>query len=122
MPHFYALAWMYKNDYKSAGFKMLSIRGVQGDMVANRSLFYCILLIISSVLPFYFQKASILYLSIVILLNFYIGIKAYAFLNEENKDENAMKLFKASIAYLPLLLILLLFDSFFIYKLSYMFI
>ena len=91
---------------------MLTIKDEGGEMIANRSLFYCVLLIIVSVLPFYFGFVTIVYLSLVILLNFYIGIKAYSFLNRENKNSNAMSLFKASIIYLPLILILLLLDNF----------
>lgn len=112
MPHFYALAWIYRKDYQNAGFKMLTIKDDGGEMIANRSLFYCVLLIIVSVLPFYFGFVTIMYLSLVILLNFYIGIKAYSFLNSKNKNSNAMSLFKASIIYLPLILILLLLDNF----------
>jgi len=112
MPHFYALAWLYRKDYQNAGFKMITSIDMNGEMIANRGLFYCVLLIIVSVLPFYFGFVTIIYLSLVILLNFYIGIKAYAFLNSENKNSNAMSLFKASIIYLPLLLILLLLDHY----------
>ena len=110
MPHFYALAWLYKEDYASAGFKMLSLKDKHGEQVATRSFLYTVLLLITTVLPFYLGLASVFYLCVVILVNFFFGVRAYNFLSPNNKTENARKLFLASIIYLPIVLILLAID------------
>lgn len=114
MPHFYALAWLYKEDYAAAGFQMLPVKDPDGFLVAQRSIIYTVLLAITTFLVAAFGFASWVYLVVVTALNFYLGIRAFCFLAPEDKMGNAQKLFIASILYLPVLLILLLLDiSFF---------
>ena len=114
MPHFYALAWLYKEDYAAAGFQMLPVKDPNGFLVAQRSIVYTVLLAIATLLVVAFGFASWVYLLVVIALNLYLGVRAYCFLAPENKMGNAQKLFIASILYLPVLLIVLFLDiSFF---------
>jgi protoheme IX farnesyltransferase len=114
MPHFYALAWLYKEDYAAAGFQMLPVKDPDGFLVAQRSIIYTALLVIATFLVVALGFASWFYLLAVIALNLYLGVRAYCFLAPENKMGNAQKLFVASILYLPVLLIVLLLDiSFF---------
>ena len=114
MPHFYALAWLYKEDYAAAGFQMLPVKDPNGFLVAQRSIVYTVLLAIATFLVVAFGFASWVYLLVVIALNLYLGVRAYCFLAPENKMGNAQKLFIASILYLPVLLIVLFLDiSFF---------
>ncbi|MDG1702404.1 MAG: heme o synthase [Opitutae bacterium] len=110
MPHFYALAWMYKEDYATAGFQMLPVKDPDGFLVAQRSIIYTVFLAIATLLVAAWGFASWVYLVVVIALNLYLGVRAYCFLAPENKMVNAQKLFIASILYLPILLILLLLD------------
>ena len=114
MPHFYALAWLYKEDYAAAGFQMLPVKDSDGFLVAQRSIVYTAFLAIATVLVVAFGFTSWFYLLVVIALNLYLGVRAYCFLAPEDKMGNAQKLFIASILYLPVLLIVLLLDiSFF---------
>ena len=114
MPHFYALAWLYKEDYAAAGFQMLPVKDPNGFLVAQRSIVYTVLLAIATFLVAAFGFTSWVYLVVVIALNLYLGVRAYCFLAPENKMGNAQKLFIASILYLPVLLIVLFLDiSFF---------
>lgn len=114
MPHFYALAWLYKEDYAAAGFRMLPVKDPDGFLVAQRSIIYTALLAITTFVVVAFGFTSWFYLLAVIALNLYLGVRAYCFLAPENKMGNAQKLFIASILYLPVLLIVLLLDiSFF---------
>ena len=114
MPHFYALAWLYKEDYAAAGFQMLPVKDPNGFLVAQRSIVYTALLAIATFLVVAFSFATWVYLSVMIALNLYLSVRAYCFLATENKMENAQKLFIASILYLPVLLIVLFLDiSFF---------
>jgi len=114
MPHFYALAWLYKEDYAAAGFQMLPVKDPDGFLVAQRSIIYTALLAITTFVVVAFGFTSWFYLLAVIALNLYLGVRAYCFLAPDNKMGNAQKLFIASILYLPVLLIVLLLDiSFF---------
>ena len=114
MPHFYALAWLYKEDYAAAGFQMLPVKDPNGFLVAQKSIVYTVLLAIATLLVVALGFASWVYLVVVIALNLYLGVRAYCFLAPENKMENAQKLFIASILYLPVLLVVLFLDiSFF---------
>ena len=111
MPHFYALSWMYKDDYAKAGFKMLSKDDLDGKVVAQHSFAHTLLLVIVTLLPTFLGFASAFYLCVAALLNLLFLMKAYQFLSSENKNQNAQRLFFASIIYLPLLLIVLLIDN-----------
>lgn len=114
MPHFYALAWLYKEDYAAAGFQMLPVKDPNGFLVAQRSIVYTVLLAIATFLVAAFGFTSWVYLVMVIALNLYLGVRAYCFLAPENKMGNAQKLFIASILYLPVFLVVLFLDiSFF---------
>ena len=114
MPHFYALAWLYKEDYAAAGFQMLPVKDPNGFLVAQRSIVYTVFLAIATFLVVALGFATWVYLVVVIALNLYLSVRAYCFLAPENKMGNAQKLFIASILYLPVLLIILFLDiSFF---------
>lgn len=111
MPHFYALAWLYREDYASAGFKMLTAIDPEGTAVGQRSFIYTLILVAITLLPFYFGFTSLIYLIAVSALNLYFLFRAYAFMRATDKGTQARNLFIASILYLPLLLLLLCLDS-----------
>ena len=110
MPHFYALSWMFKDDYSRAGFKMLSGNDPDGKVVAQHSFAFAVLLSIVTLLPTFLGFASGFYFCVAGLINLIFLIKAFQFLSAENKKLNAQKLFFASIIYLPLILLALLID------------
>jgi protoheme IX farnesyltransferase len=70
--------------------------------------------VIVTLLPTFLGFASAFYLCVAALLNLLFLMKAYQFLSSENKNQNAQRLFFASIIYLPLLLIVLLIDNAFL--------
>ena len=114
MPHFYALAWLYKEDYAAAGFQMLPVKDPNGFLVAQRSIVYTVLLAIATFFVAALGFASWVYLVVAIALNLYLGVRSYCFLAPKDKMGDAQKLFIASILYLPMLLIVLFLDiSFF---------
>lgn len=106
MPHFFAIAWMCREDYSRAGFRMISTDDSTGERSASQSVFFCILLLILAGLPAFLGIANYLYLAIeVVLGGFFIGV-AMRFLRLRTPSAARM-LFMASIAYLPLLLVAL---------------
>jgi protoheme IX farnesyltransferase len=109
-PHFWALAIHRRHDYAAADIPMLPVtHGVQ--FTRWHILFYTILLIIVSILPFLTGMSGLLYLSGVTVLN--IGFLWYALRMLSGKDESLpMQTFRYSIIYLMLLFVFLLVDHY----------
>ncbi len=61
-PHFYAIAWMYREDYARAGIRMLPVVEPDGKSTARRILLYSIALIPISLMPKFFAMAGNVYL------------------------------------------------------------
>jgi protoheme IX farnesyltransferase len=103
LPHFFAIAWMYRDDYARAGFQMISTDDRTGERSASQSVFFCILLLIIAGLPAYLGIATIFYLLAELILGgVFVGV-AMRFLKTRSRAD-ARRLFVASIIYLPLLL------------------
>ena len=111
--HFFAIAWMYRDDYKRGGFKMLSHYDKTGKRTAMQMLINCGMLYAASLAVFVVNEGSIFYLagaSALILVFFGVIV----LFHKERSVENARKVFLASIIYLPLLIGILVLDQFFI--------
>lgn len=103
MPHFFAIAWMCREDYSRAGFRMISSDDPSGERSASQSVFFCILLLVLSGLPAFVGIASYTYEAIALVLGGLFIAIAMRFLRLRTQNA-ARLLFIASIAYLPLLL------------------
>jgi len=108
MPHFLAIAWMYREEYANAGFVMLRPKDLSGSVTALESLIFTVALAATALAPYLFKLASPVYLIGAILLNALMLFFAVGFLLKRHR-ESARCLFFASIIYLPLLLALLVF-------------
>ena len=106
MPHFFAIAWMYKDEYAKAGFKMLPSVDPDGSRTAQQSVSHTIGLLLVSLYPFVLHMAGKFYLVGAIMLGGYYLWCAIQF-GRKLDHASAKKLFFASIIYLPLLLIAL---------------
>jgi len=109
-PHFWALAIHRRRDYAAADIPMLPVtHGVR--FTRWHILFYTILLVIVTILPFLTGMSGLLYLSGVTVLN--IGFLWYALRLLSGKDESLpMQTFGYSIIYLMLLFAFLLVDHY----------
>jgi len=103
MPHFFAIAWMFREDYSRAGFRMISSDDSSGERSASQSVFFCILLLVLAGLPAFVGIVSYLYQPIELVLGGLFVAAAMRFLRLRTQSA-ARLLFIASIAYLPLLL------------------
>lgn len=110
MPHFFAIAWMYKDEYAKAGFKMLPSVDPDGSRTAQQSVSHSMGLLLVSLSPFVLHLAGKFYLVAAILLGGYYLWCAIKF-GRKLDHASAKKLFFASIIYLPLLLIALVADK-----------
>ena len=103
LPHFFAIAWMYREDYSRAGFRMISSDDLSGERSASQSVFFCILLLVIAGLPTFLGIASFVYLGMELMLGGLFVAVAMRFLRLRT-PRAARSLFFASIIYLPLLL------------------
>jgi protoheme IX farnesyltransferase len=103
LPHFFAIAWMYREDYSRAGFRMISSDDRSGERSASQSVFFCILLLVIAGLPAFLGIANYVYLAVELLLSGLFVAVAMRFLQMRTATA-ARSLFIASIIYLPLLL------------------
>ena len=113
LPHFFAIAWMYRDDYKRGGFKMLSHYDQTGKKTAVQMLINCGMLYAASLAVFYFNQGSMVYLAGASALGL-VFFAVIAGFYKESTVGNARKVFLASIIYLPLLIGILVLDQFFI--------
>jgi protoheme IX farnesyltransferase len=103
LPHFFAIGWMYRDDYARAGFQMISSDDRTGERSASQSVFFCMLLFIVAGLPAFLGIATVFYLLAELILGAVFVAVAMRFLKTRARAD-ARRLFIASIIYLPLLL------------------
>jgi len=110
LPHFFAIAWMYRDDYAKAGFIMLPNVDADGSRTGQQAVVNTIALFAASLCPFFFKMAGTTYLGAAILLG--AGFLFYAVqFSRQLTVVRARQLFLASIIYLPLLLTALVWDK-----------
>jgi protoheme IX farnesyltransferase len=107
-PHFYAIAWMYREDYERGGIHMLPVFDTAAT--ARQIVAYGAFLLPVSLLPVYLGMAGVWYAAGAIALGayfFYAGVRAA----QVKTAGQARLLLKASIIYLPLIYALLMLDK-----------
>jgi heme o synthase len=116
-PHFFSIAWVYREDYAQGGIKMLPVVEEDGKSTVRQILAYSLVLIPISVLPSMMGMAGRTYLVGATLLGsgfFYFGARL-ALLNMPVANAvsrmRARHLLRASVIYLPLLFILMMANS-----------
>lgn len=110
LPHFMAIAWMYREDYAKGGYKMLPVEDTDGRRTAGTAIRHTLALMIFSLMPFTFGLAGRWYLAAACLMGFAFLYRGFRFAAERSR-QNARRLFFASIIYLPLLLGVLVGDK-----------
>jgi protoheme IX farnesyltransferase len=106
MPHFFAIAWIFTEDYMRAGFSI----HVSGERTGRQIILYCCALIPISVLPTFFGLTGMIYLLGAILFGFiYLGYGFAVALFRSNT--HAHRLLRVSVLYLPALLLLMMLDK-----------
>ena len=103
LPHFFAIAWMYRDDYARAGFQMISNDDRGGERSASQSVFFSILLLVIAGIPAFIAMTSQVYLLVELLLGGAFVAVAMRFLRLRTPAA-ARLVFVSSIIYLPLLL------------------
>jgi len=110
LPHFFAIAWIYRDEYAKAGFKMLPQVDPDGQRTARQAISHTLALLPVGMLPFLFKLTGLVYLTGAMLLG--VGFLTFAILFARQLTvTRARQLFFASIVYLPLLLAALVLDK-----------
>jgi protoheme IX farnesyltransferase len=108
LPHFLAIAWMYKHEYEAAGFVRLKRGDESGLFTAYQALGFSILLALVAFVPAMLGRMSPFYNVGAGLANAMLAGSCVVFLLERSRGA-ARRLFFASIVYLPVMLLFLVF-------------
>ena len=117
MPHFMSIAWIYRDEYAKAGFKMLPVVDPDGYRTGQQAVSHALALLFVSLCPFVFNMAGEFYLAGALVLGAGYLWFAFQFLRQlrfaraELTLVRARQLFLASIIYLPLLLAVMVLDK-----------
>ncbi len=109
IPHFLALAWLYREDYARGGFRMLPVVDRSGQVTFQTVVLYILALIPMGFAVTYVGMAGLLFMFGSFVLGsamLFLGVRLYL----QRTDANARILFFASLIYLPALFALLLAD------------
>jgi protoheme IX farnesyltransferase len=110
IPHFMAIAWLYRDEYSKAGFVMLPAVDPEGTRTGSQAISHAAALMAVSVLPFMLGVAGLFYLVSTLALGGVFLACAVIF-RRELSGLSARRLFLASIVYLPLNLTVLVLDK-----------
>ena len=109
IPHFMAIAWMYRDDYTKAGFPMLPVVDASGRRAGRQAVVYAAALIPVSAVPAFAGVSGTAYLFTALGLGTVLIWLAVRFAARRT-DASARGLFFGSITYLPVLLIAMIAD------------
>jgi protoheme IX farnesyltransferase len=109
LPHFLAIAWLYKDDYARGGFRMLPSADPDGVATGRQALLGALALLFASLLPALAGLAGGSYFAGALLLGAWFVRRALSFAVARTAG-SARQLLRASLLYLPAILLLMLLD------------
>jgi len=107
LPHFMAIAWLYREDYARAGFPMLPVIDPDGKRAGKQAVYWGFLLVLVSLEPTFSGLAGRGYFAVALVLGIALFGLAVRFAVDRN-ESTARALFYGSITYLPLLWIVMI--------------
>ncbi len=109
-PHFYAIAWMFKDDYARGGFKMLPVVSPDGRSSFRQSWAACLILIPVSLCPTFIKLSGWIYFAGALAIGIWF-LSACVRWRITESIVDARRVLRVSVIYLPLLLLLILIDA-----------
>ena len=110
LPHFMAIAWIYRDEYAKAGFQMLPVTDPEGRRTSFQAISYTVALLVASVVPFLLNVAGPVYLACAMFLGLSFIWCAVQF-RRELTIPRARQLFYLSLIYLPLVMTVMVLDK-----------
>ena len=108
-PHFYAIAWMYREDYGRAGIRMLPVVEPDGNSTSRHMVAFSLALIPVSLLPAFYAMSGKFYLVGALMMGMAFLYASWQVFSDRSLL-NARGVLKASVIYLPLLYCLMVLD------------
>jgi heme o synthase len=112
LPHFFAIDWMYKEDYKNAGMVMLSRYDSDGRILSGLGMLFTAALTLVTLFPILMGKLGMIYGVGAMALNVALLWRGWQFMKARDKA-TAKKVLLATVIYLPVLLIFITLDRWF---------
>jgi protoheme IX farnesyltransferase len=109
-PHFYSIAWMFRDDYRRAGLKMLPAIDTTGTLTLRLTLVFCAVLLVTSLAPVPIHMAGRVYLAGALTAGLALLAVGAMFARSQSLA-GARRLLRASLIYLPVLFSLAVADS-----------
>ena len=109
-PHFFSIAWLYREDYARGGFRMLSGEDPHGDRTAHQVVLYSLVLLSCSLMPALLGMAGIVYFCVAVLLGLGLLYASFVFAKLRT-DVQARRLMRATLIYLPVLWLVMMLDK-----------
>ncbi|HKJ92240.1 MAG TPA: heme o synthase [Longimicrobiales bacterium] len=110
IPHFLALAWICKEDYRRGEFKMLVVADATGRRTGRHASTFAAALMLASISPFLLGRVGTVYFGGVLLLSAVMVAASIAFLSEPTR-RTARRLFLSSLVFVPGWMLLVLLDK-----------
>ena len=109
-PHFYSIAWICRSDYAEAKLKMLPVIEPDGNSTIRQIFWHLLLMMPITFLPFIQGTLGLFYLigAFMITSAFFVSALPLA---RNRSDKSALLLLKASVFYLPSLLLIIIIDK-----------
>jgi protoheme IX farnesyltransferase len=109
IPHFLAIAWMYKEDYSRANFQVLSVIDEKGSATSRQIIIYTLVLLLVTLIPSAWGSAGQTYFYGALVMGL-LFLAQGIWLAFHRTKAQARRLFLASLIYLPMLGLLLAWD------------
>ena len=100
LPHFLSIAWMYREDYRRGGYRMLPLYDGDGSLTARQMVLHCVALCGLTCLPYLFRLGGGASLTVGVLSGLLFLVAALVFQNNKTR-RNARIVMAASLLYLP---------------------
>ncbi|HWX91852.1 MAG TPA: heme o synthase [Terriglobales bacterium] len=116
-PHFFSIAWLYREDYARGGVRMLPVVEPDGSSTARRIMVYSFFLIPVSLLPSFIGMSGRIYFVGALLLGIgllYFGTRLTALkmpMASAPSKLRARHLLQATVVYLPILFVIMMTDA-----------
>lgn len=109
-PHFFAIAWMYRDEYRKAGILMLPVLDPEGRLTFRQVVLFAVMLFPVSLAPFFLGISGPIFLVGATLLG--IWFLWASFRSARTRSiAGSKKLLLMTVIYLPLLFILMVADK-----------
>ncbi len=107
MPHFLALAWLYRDEYGRAGFPVLPVAEPDGRSTGRQAVVYAAALLPVSLAPVVTGLAGGAYFVVALLLGLWFLWLSFSFARDLGRP-SARRLFLGSLVYLPIIWIVMM--------------